>query len=327
MPVHPALSTARSPLRIALLSAALAACSVRSPDKTAPGGADTSAAPTRAIDTRDRDDPPVARVNLRVIRRSELLEEVARQPDGSVRRALAVLTRRALLLQEADRSGLGAGLPAPPAARAQAFLERIVSSRVICSNVTEREIGQMYRTMKPRFVRGDLYRVAELRWTCLSDGSPEAASCRDAGASWAEMQWLPVVDAIETAEDVYWLGELTAGAGPIQYSEFTFHIAANGRVEGVPSAVALAIRELPVGSATVALADASPRLQVLIEHRPPLDRPLGSPGVREEVLAELCPRLVAANRSNYTDMLLESAHVELQRHLLPDGHDVPSGER
>ncbi len=263
------------------------------------------------------------RVNLRQITRSQLNAAVAADPKRSVRRALATLTRRAVLLQEADRSGLGGGLPKEPIARAKAFLERVISGRVICDNVTQRELRDMYAVMKRRFVHGDIYRVAELRWHCTTKGEPEGAQCIDRALTWAERRWLPLVDAVSASEDLYWLGQLTAGDGPIRFVEYTFHVDPTGK-SPMPPEVVLAIRDLSVGQAHVSTAGAGTRIQLLVEHRPPLNRLLDSPGVVDEIRAELCPRLIQRNRQNYVDTLVGSASVDIKMRLLPAGHDVPS---
>ncbi len=263
------------------------------------------------------------RVNLRDIRLSELNQAIADAPDNSVSAALQFLARRAVLLQEADRSGLGKGLPEAPTARARAFLERVISERVLCGNITERELKQMYRAMLPRFVHGDIYRVAELRWHCDDADDPETASCRDAAQHWAAEHWLPIVDAIGTSDDLYWLGMDSATPVPLRYVEFTFHVDEKGR-SSVPDAVALAVKELSTGDAHVLVSQTGARVQVLLEHRPPAHRPLTDPDVRAEVTAELCPRLVERNRSSYVETLLSAAAVDIKRELLPAGHDVPA---
>ncbi len=275
-----------------------------------------------ALAAPPQSDPVVVRVNLREVRRSALDAEVARRPDRSVRRALGVLTRRAVLLQEADRSGLGRGLPTEPSARAEAFLSRIISSRVICQNVTDNQMRDMYAAMKGRFVHGDLYRMAELRWHCPTDGLPETAACIDRGLTWAEQRWLPIAADVETPEDLYWLGQLSAGGGPIRFVEYTFHVDPRGK-SPLPADAVAAIQSLQVGEAGVSAAGAGARIQLVIEHTPPLTRTLSSPGVADEVRAELCPRLIQRNRSTYVDTLLATALVEIDRDALPPDHDIP----
>lgn len=271
------------------------------------------------------DDPLVAKVNLREIRRSQLDRELPRQ-NGSVKKALATLAERALLLQEAERSGFGAGLPTEPRARADAFLARIASSEVICGNITQNELQQMYSQMKPRFMHGDLYRIAELRWPCPKNGAPEAAECQDRATSYADERWRPLVDAVKEPEDLAWIGRLRMGDGPIRYVEYTFHVDEHGR-SSVPADLVAAIQQQSVGSARIASSRGGARLQLLIEHRAPIHRRLEDSDVRAEVMAELCPRLVTANRATYVSRLLQSAHIQLFEANFPPGHDVGTPEK
>jgi hypothetical protein len=267
-------------------------------------------------------DPAVMRVNLRDVTRSELAAAIAEQPDGSVKAALSFLGRRAVLLQEADRSGLGKGLPAEPSVRARAFLERVISERVICGNIAPRELNRMYQVMKPRYVRGDLYRVGELRWHCGGPGDPETAGCREQATSWADERWQPLLSQLKDAMDLYWVGLLSRAPAALRYVEFTFMVGPSGR-SSVPPAVAMSVQGMQVGDAQVLTGDAGARIQVLLEHQPPVSRLLEDADVAAEVHAELCQRLVEKNRSNYVEGLFSTAYVTIQRELLPAGHDVP----
>ena len=284
--------------------------------------ANVEASPPPRADTSEADDPVVARVNFRVVRQSELAAAVAKREDGSVRAALRELSERAMLLQEADRSGMGQGLPQQPDERAKAFLNRIISPRVICENITQRELRQMYSVMRPRFIRGHLYRIAELRWTCPDNLEPESGACREQGIVWANTQWRPVVGDVRTGVDLYWLGQLTMGRGPIQYNEHTIHVDEHGRASVAPN-IAAVITGLSVGQAVVTDSLSGIRIQVLLEHRPPIHRELTDPGVEAEVRAELCPRLVTANQRNYVETLLEHAVIEIRRGVLPPAPESP----
>lgn len=266
-------------------------------------------------------DPVVARVNARLVRRSVLDAEVGRSGDPSVRSALRRLLGRELLLQEAELSGLGKGLPTtPPQARAQAFLERVIPRRTVCASFSETEVAEMYAAMKPRFVRGDLYDVAELRVACPTGGAPEDAACLDRAETWAREHWGPLEGEVRDSAEVRWLSLLATVS--TEYREVTIHVDPSGRASA-PKDVADAVVRLGPGGA--ALVDG--RIEVLLDHRPPIARRLDDPGVRDEVAAELCPRQLAAHRERYLSDLLGSADVEIVRAALPPGADVKDGQR
>ena len=272
-------------------------------------------------------DPVVARVNARVVTRSALDREVAQSGQPSVRAALRRLLGRALLLQEADLSGLGKGLPlSPPEKRAQAFLERVISRRSVCANLTETEVRQMYQAMRPRFVHGDLYEVVELRLPCPPGGDPADASCRHLAADYADAHWRAVASEMRGDADVAWLGLLSRTAPPTEVREYLFHVDAQGRATA-PAEIAEAVSHLRPGEAAITSGDSGARLDVLVEHRPPISRQLDDPGVRDEVKGELCPRMVETHREQYVTDLLGSADVEIVRAALPPGADLPEGQR
>lgn len=260
-------------------------------------------------------------VNRRHIRRSSLEKAIAAHPKRDPKAALKRLTERLVLLQEADASGLGSGLPTEPADRATAFLSRVISKRVICGNINDRELGQMYAAMKTRFVHGDLYRVADLQWRCPGAGEPENAACAHRAARFADHRWRPILSDLVGPEDLYWLGSLHPQE-PLRYVEYTFHVDRRGRAS-VPSHIAAAVTVLEPGQATITSDAGGARIHLLLEHRPPIDRQLSDPSVRAEVLAELCPRTLKANRARYLERLIASAWIKLYPEHLPPGLSPP----
>lgn len=238
------------------------------------------------------------------------------RPASEIASALSLLARRALLLQEADRSGLGDGLPTEPVARAEAFLERVSSPTIICKRITDRQYAEMYSVMRPRFVHGHLYDIAELRWPCGDDSETDALACRRAAHEWATTRWEPIVEAIEQVEDLHRLGEELVGRAPVRYRELTFHVTESGRAS-IPASIASAIIPLQPGQAVVTVDPQGARIHLLEDHRPPINRTLADPAVKAEVHDELCPRLVAQSRATYLEGLLKSAHYEIHRAAFP----------
>lgn len=263
------------------------------------------------------DDLVAVRVNFRNVTVSELQRELDRR-GGDTKAALRAVVKRALLLQEADHSGLVKDLPTEPEARADAFLRAVVSKRVVCGNITPRELREMYGVMKPRFFRGELLRLAELRWHCPPDQSPEQAECHDQARTWADERWRPVLGALTESQDLYWLAELETAPMGTRYVEYTVHRDEHGRLS-VPGLAAEGLAGVEPGTATVVIGPAGARVQLLVERRPPLMRRLADPGVKDEVIAELCPRVLERSRKTYVDDLIRSASIDVRKDRVPGG--------
>ena len=263
------------------------------------------------------DDLVVVRVNFRNVKVAELQRELDRR-GGDTKAALRAVVERALLLQEADHSGLVKDLPTEPEARASAFLRAVVSERVVCSNITPRELREMYGVMKPRFVRGELVRLAELRWHCAPDQTPEQAECHDQARTWADERWRPVLDGLVESQDLYWLAELETAPMGTRYVEYTAHRDEHGRMS-VPGLAAEGLDGIEPGTATVVVGPSGARVQLLLERRAPLTRTLADPGVKDEVIAELCPRLLERSRKTYVDDLIRSAAIDVRKDRVPGG--------
>ena len=321
---------ARSGWGVLVLAVASIACSREGPPKTAERHAEaagglirSSPTPTASPATataagETTPDPVVLTVNLRQVTRSELTAELEKMPKPDLKQALRAAAERALLLQEADRSGLGEGLPVAPDERAQAFLRRVVSRRVVCNNISESEMRQMYGVMRPRFARGHLYRVAEIQWRCQLEGDEADPTCAIAAHAHAQEKWIPLLDALEEPLDLYWLAAMHDEVGPhLRYLEYTFHTDEQGR-SSVDPIVAAEVTRLSVGQATVTRGLNGARLHLLAEHRPPISRGLDSPGVRDEVRDTLCPRLVKQSRRHYLDQLVGSAYLKVHEEHLPE---------
>jgi hypothetical protein len=259
-------------------------------------------------------DPIALTVNLRQVPLSELSAQMTGRPASDIVVALQEVTRRALLLQEAEHSGLGDGLPDEPLARAEAFIKRVVPSSAICRNVNRRQVAEMYAVMKPRFVHGDLYDVAELRWSCPKGFA--GAACRTTSDAYAREHWRPLLPYLQSRAELIHLGEQAEGSTPVRYVEFTFHVDANGRAT-VPKNIAEAIMALRLNRAAITSDTKGARLHFLLDHRPPASRNLGDPGVEDEVRAELCPRLTKQGEANYLDGLTRSALLKIHREVLP----------
>jgi hypothetical protein len=281
--------------------------------------------PVHKGDTTVPNDPVVAKINLTDIRRSELDHMLQGDAGGSVKKALQLLARQALLNQEAKVVGRGTHMPRDPGERAEFFLRRVASKRVICGNISERDLKQMYSAMKPRFVRGHLYHVAQLQWLCPGEGDPEQADCIRRAWQFARERWQGVVDAVKEASDLYWMGQLNAGADHLRYVEMTVHVALSGRAN-VPPEAAQSIQALSPGRAALSFDKRGARIQLLVGHRPPINRTLAERSVRAQVLAELCPRLVKRHREQYVSDLLKSAQIQVFDEHLPAISDWKKGD-
>ena len=265
-------------------------------------------------------DPIALHVNRRSLRRSEV-QAAAASPDP--RGALRRLVERELLLQEADATGQPLA-PGGAEDRARAFLDRTMGREVICRHITDGEVRRMYRQMWPRFRRGDLYRVAELRWPC-PPGDPESATCLRTAAEWADLRWAPILPAIAGPDDLYLLQWLGAPTAPLQYVELTFHVPPGGGRPSVPAIVAAPYLGQAPGHADIVVDARGARAVLLVERLPPVDRPLEGPGVREEVLAELCPRAVSRTRATYLHHLVRGALVVAEPEQVPTSLGLPPG--
>ena len=300
-----------------------------------PGCVDKGAAPphkagptpptftTTTAPTSSAQAPIVARINQRPIYRSDLDKILKDQKNPSVKTALRVLVERELLLQEADGSGLGANLPLEAQARADAFLARHFSKRILCAHFTEREYGEMYIVMKPRFVRGELYEVAELHWRCDHMGPDDRDGCRTQAHQHSDHQWKPIVSAIKTTDDLKTLHQKESANTSLIYRESVVHVAGAGQ-SNAPKHIADAITPLSPGQATVVNALDGARLLVVLHRRPPIHRQLDDPGVRTEIRDELCPRTVQFHRNKYVHDLMRTAWLEIDTDQLPETSDVAS---
>ena len=267
--------------------------------------------------------PIVARINRRPIYRSDLDKVLGEGSKPSVKAALRVLVKRELLLQEADGSGLGAGLPAKAQARADAFLKRHFSKRVLCAHFTEREYREMYIVMKPRFVRGELFEVAELHWRCDHKTQDDQEGCRARAHQHADQQWKPILAAVQTVQDLKTLQQKESGNPSLVYRESVVHRAGAGHANA-PTHVAEAIAKLTPRQSTSVNGPDGARLIVVVHRRPPVNRQLEDPGVRSEIRDELCPRTVQFHRNKYVHDLMRNAWLEIVVDQLPDTSDVPT---
>ena len=240
--------------------------------------------------------------------------------NNSVKKAIQLLARRALLLQEAKIIGRGTLMPKDPATRAEFFLRRVASESAICGNISPRDLKQMYRVMKPRFVRGDLYHVAQLQWLCPARGHPENADCIRRSWQFAHEHWEGIIEAVKAPADLYWLAQFSTNADSLRYVEMTVHVTKSGG-SNVPPHVASAVQSLISGQANLALDQQGARIQLLMEHRPALNRTLENRSVRAEVRAELCPRLVTRQRQQYVADLLKTAQIEVFKKHFPPNSD------
>jgi hypothetical protein len=278
----------------------------------------TTSAPT----TSDQ-APVVAHINRRPIYRSDLDKTLRDASKPSVRAALRTLVERELLLQEADGSGLGAGLPTEAQARADAFLERHFSKRVLCAHFTEREYREMYLVMKPRFVRGELFEMGELHWRCDHKTQDDQEGCRTRAHQHADQQWKPILSAVQTVQDLKTLQQKESGNPLIVYRESVVHLAGTGH-SNAPKHIAEAIAKLSPGQSTSVNGPDGARMIVVVHRRPPVSRQLEDPGVRSEIRDELCPRTVQFHRNKYVHDLMRNAWLELVVDQLPDTSDVPT---
>jgi len=268
-------------------------------------------------------DPVVARVNSRNIHVSALQSVMATSAKPTAKEALRALVRRALLNQEVDGSGLGDKLPEDPAIRAEAFLERHFSKRVLCSSFTPREYQEMYVVMKPRFVRGHLYDVSELHWACDHTKTQDLDGCRNEAHTYANEKWRPILHAIRSAEDIQTLHSRESQNASLVFREQVIHRLDSGK-SNAPSHLADAVSVLAPGTSTVVLGPEGARLVLLRDHRPPIHRRIDDPGVRQEMRDELCPRTVQYHREKYVFDLMKAAWLEVFHEHLPEGHDIPA---
>lgn len=266
-------------------------------------------------------DPPVAKVNLRTIFLSELQVELAAGNAKNIEQALENLAIQKLLLQEADVWKHKLTLPSEPADRARAFLHKVVSERTICGNITQRNMDEMYRVMKPRFVHGDLYRIAHLQWYCSGNGLPEHAACKDRGQIYSMRHWRPFKSLFKAAEDLFWLVELAPANLPLRYGETTVHVDFRGKTNAPPELLD-AVKTLSVGEATVVSHQRGSSVVMLLSHRPPSRGTLDNPAVARQVRSELCPRLLKRHRSQYVHDLLKTASIQVFKENLP-GQETP----
>ena len=269
------------------------------------------------LTTTPPSDPPVAKVNLQTIYLSELNAELNASHSINLEQALENLAIQKLLLQEAAVWKHKLDLPSAPAERARDFLHKVVSERTICGNITRRNLDEMYRVMKPRFVHGDLYRIAHLQWFCTGTGLPEHAECRDRGQTYAMRYWQPFKSLFESASDLFWLVELAPADYPLRYGETTLHVDFQGK-SNAPPALVNAVKTLSVGKAAVISHERGSSVIMLVSHRPPTRGSLDDPAVERQVRAELCPRLLKKHRSQYVHDLLKTASIQVFKANLPD---------
>jgi hypothetical protein len=275
------------------------------------------AVPTEA----PKNDPIALEIGFRKLHRSEILQSIgkASSPEEQ-QKALRQLANRVLLLQEAERSKLVSNLPTNPEERAEAFLHSVVSERVICSKITEKELSLMYKAMRPRFVHGHLYRIAELRLSCWEP----TVGCARGLTTWALQHWGPVLPSVRTEEELRMLWELAdAPPGVIQYREFTIHVDTTGN-SSAPLPLVTAVQQLGIGDSALLTSKNDVRAPMLVEYEPPSNRTLVEPEVRRQVRAELCPRVVRKNRESYLDNLRRSAYVRIHRSAWPRSVILPS---
>jgi len=266
-------------------------------------------------------DPVALEIGFRKLRRSKVLATIKGSTTPEQQRAaLSQLANRVLLLQEADRSGLVRDLPNSPVERASAFLKNVVSARVICSKINERELALMYRAMRPRFVHDHLYRLAELRLTCWQP----TIGCARSLSDWAMQHWGPVLVSLDTKDELHMMWEhANAPPGVIQYREYTVHIDDAGN-SAAPRQLTDAIQKLEPGDTAMLISRTGVRAPMLVEYEPPSNRTLDDPDVRRQVHEELCPRIVKKNREAYLDNLRRSAYVKIYREAWPPSIVLPA---
>ena len=270
------------------------------------------------------DDPVALEVGFRQLRRSEIAE-AAREAKGPKAQldALRTLLNRVLLLQEARQSGLVPNLPTEPAARAEAFLNNVVSERVVCGRLKERDLQLMYQAMRPRFVHGHLYRLAELTLHCWDP----SFGCALPLTAWAETHWGPLVEILTAADELHllWLS-VKHPPGVIRFQQYTLHVSESGE-SSAPRELTEALQRLGPGEAAFITTPGTIRVPLLIEYEAPAAKGLDDHQVRAEVLAELCPRVVRQNREAYLEGLRRSAYLKLHRTAWPDGVVLPEYQR
>ncbi len=299
-----------------LLIGALAACQAPPPPKSREPSVDVGVGVVPAVVP---EDPVAVTVNRRVVRRSEVERLRKQQPTAAPRVLLSQLVAEALLLQEAEATGYAARHSesrGPELARR--YLESARSERVVCGNLTERDFTTMYSMMRPSFEHGTLIDVTELRLLCGEGPDPATElTCRRRIDTVAEESLRAVADTVHTAADVEDLARLTAPEGA-RLVHFTFEVDHNGR-SSLRAAASSLLASLAVGEARVHDDERGVRLSLVTARRPPLQRTLDAPGVRDEVRAALCPRVLEAERRRYVDALRASATVDLTPGVLPAG--------
>ena len=269
------------------------------------------------------EDPLALEVGLQKFRRSEIVAAVGPATSATEQhRSLLELVMQSLLLQEAERSKLVSNLASAPKARAKQYLEAVVSERVICSRLTERELGLMYEAMRPRFVHGHLYRIAELTLGCWEP----AFGCGVGLKDWGQMHWGPLADAIHSADELHMLWDMTKlPPGVIQFRQYTIHVDEAGS-SSAPVELVQTIQRLKEAQAQLIPTPRTIRLPLLVDYEPPAHRTMEDSSVREQVIRELCPRVVRRNREAYMDGLRRSAYIKVHRSGWPAAIALPQAD-
>lgn len=134
--------------------------------------------------------PPPIRVNGRAIDADEIAREVQYHPSPNLRearaRAARALVVRELLLAEADRLGISAGVAQPGETEEEARVRRLIAERIEVPDPTEADCRRYYESNQERMRTADEHEVSHILIPAPPDDAEIRAEARKKAMGLAE---------------------------------------------------------------------------------------------------------------------------------------------
>ncbi|PKL96825.1 MAG: peptidylprolyl isomerase [Gammaproteobacteria bacterium HGW-Gammaproteobacteria-8] len=251
----------------------------------------------------ERFEPPPIRVNDRVISQDEIAREVQYHPSPDLRKARARAARalvvRELLLAEADRLGISAGVMQHGETEDEARIRRLIAERIEVPDPTEADCRRYYESNQERLRTADEHEVSHI----LIPAPPDDAEIR----AEARKKAMGLVETLRRQPDRF--VSLARDFSSCPSADVGGHLGLIARGQTAPE-FEKALSRLPIGEIPEYPVESRFGFHVVLVHQRREGRPVTFDSCREKIADYLREHVRRRAISQYIRVLAAEHEIE-----------------